>query len=101
MCSKTGIIGTFCLAHCTSVEEVPQVQMEAERLPVIADSNKSACYGCKMPFVSNYSELVLMPPDLQWHHNCCTCSACGTNLGDSKQCHLKDGKPYCTDDYVR
>lgn len=79
--------------------------MEIERLSVITDSKMSACFqiGCKMPFVANCSEVVLMRPDLriQGHHYCYTCAACGISHGDTIQCHLRDGKSYCTEGYVR
>ena len=57
------------------------------------------CYGCKKPIEDDYR--LSVSPDLEWHIDCLTCAECQRLLDESCTCFIKNGRPYCKNDYVR
>ena len=57
------------------------------------------CYGCKKPIEDDYR--LSVSPDLEWHIDCLTCAECQQLLDESCTCFIKNGRPYCKNDYVR
>ena len=57
------------------------------------------CFGCKSPIEDDFS--LRVSPDLEWHAACLTCTECHQPLDETCTCFMKDGHPYCRNDYMR
>ncbi len=38
---------------------------------------------------------------MEWHPSCLVCSECGINLDEYCTCFMREGKPYCKNDFIR
>lgn len=57
------------------------------------------CYGCKKPLDDSYR--LRVSPDMEWHPSCLVCTECKVNLDEYCTCFMRDGRPYCRNDFMR
>lgn len=61
--------------------------------------NCSICTGCGNRIKEQY--LLRVHPNMVWHVTCLKCQECGESLNEECTCFVRDGKPFCKEDYVR
>lgn len=62
------------------------------------DDKLPHCVGCSREIKDRY--ILRVAPDLTWHAACLRCEECQQYLDENCTCFVRDGKPYCKNDYV-
>lgn len=60
--------------------------------------NDSLCMSCGLQIQDQY--IYKVSPDLKWHESCLKCVECNVMLRENGTCFIKNGKPYCKNDYM-
>ncbi|VDL19308.1 unnamed protein product [Hymenolepis diminuta] len=92
-------IGYMELQPTTGPEMSMPVAMTAEHDMGTPFSNQeeAVCFGCGAAIYDPF--IMHVQPDLKWHGRCLKCHKCERGLSDQTSCFVRNGKPYCREDY--
>ncbi len=65
----------------------------------VNNSCSSICTSCSQPIRDQY--IYKVTSDMQWHEECLKCVECDCKLIENATCFVKNGKPYCKNDYLK
>ncbi|KAF8365514.1 lim-7, partial [Pristionchus pacificus] len=71
----------------------------AEKRPTTAGGASSNCAGCGGDIVDQF--IFHVHPDMQYHASCLKCAQCHVYLTESSTTFVRNGQPYCREDYER
>lgn len=60
---------------------------------------EAVCFGCGGTIYDPF--IMHVQPDLKWHGRCLKCHKCERGLSDEISCFVRNGKPYCREDYCK
>ncbi|KAM3179427.1 hypothetical protein ACTXT7_000638 [Hymenolepis weldensis] len=94
-------IGYMELQPTTGPEISMPVTMTAENDMGTPFSNQeeAVCFGCGAAIYDPF--IMHVQPDLKWHGRCLKCHKCERGLSDQTSCFVRNGKPYCREDYCK
>ncbi|VDM16499.1 unnamed protein product [Hydatigera taeniaeformis] len=73
---------------------------QASAIPTAGTGEEEAevvCFGCGSAIYDPF--IMHVQPDLKWHGRCLKCHKCERGLSDETSCFVRNGKPYCREDY--